>query len=104
MRCIGAASLFGRVKAPRADSLLGLRQGAGESYCESSNLNTTRFDRLQQVLTSHDSWTHHVKSALVSVVIFLLWATGAFMLRCHNVRDVLVEGRIYFVDSDCYSR
>ena len=45
-----------------------------------------------------------MKSALVSVLIFLLWATGAFILRCHNVRDVLVEGRIYFVDSDCYSR
>ena len=45
-----------------------------------------------------------MKSVLVSVLIFLLWATGAFILRCHNLRDVLVEGRIYFVDSDCYSR
>jgi hypothetical protein len=28
----------------------------------------------------------------------------AFAARCHNLRDVFVEGRIYFLDADCYSR
>ncbi|MCE9612602.1 MAG: hypothetical protein K8R23_20565 [Chthoniobacter sp.] len=27
-----------------------------------------------------------------------------FAARCHNLRDVFVEGRIYFLDADCYSR
>ncbi|MDB6172457.1 MAG: hypothetical protein JWL59_1768 [Chthoniobacteraceae bacterium] len=25
-------------------------------------------------------------------------------MRCHNLRDVFVGGRVYFVDADCYSR
>ena len=28
----------------------------------------------------------------------------AFAARCHNLQDTLLQGRIYFVDDDCYSR
>ncbi|MDQ3622581.1 MAG: hypothetical protein M3463_08850 [Verrucomicrobiota bacterium] len=41
----------------------------------------------------------------------LLWPLWIFLClllagaaRCHNWRDVFVDGRIYFVDADCYSR
>jgi hypothetical protein len=33
-----------------------------------------------------------------------LCLTLAFVCRCWNVRDVFLEGHIYFVDGDCYSR
>ena len=39
-----------------------------------------------------------------SVVGFFLLFLFAFAARCTNLRDVFVEGRIYFVDADCYSR
>jgi hypothetical protein len=41
-----------------------------------------------------------VKSALWISLCLLL----AFAARSHNVRDVFIEGGIYFVDADCYSR
>jgi hypothetical protein len=31
-------------------------------------------------------------------------AVLAFAVRCHRLREVFVEGRIYFADPDCYSR
>lgn len=34
----------------------------------------------------------------------VLLAAGAFAVRCHNLRDVFVEGGVYFIDADCYSR
>jgi len=34
----------------------------------------------------------------------LLCLALALAARCWNVRDVLIEGHIYFVDGDCYSR
>jgi len=45
-----------------------------------------------------------VKSVLLSALIFSVWALFAFVARCHNVRSVLVDGKIYFADGDCYSR
>jgi hypothetical protein len=45
-----------------------------------------------------------VKSALVSALLFCLWATGAFVVCCTNLHDVVIDGRIYFADTDCYSR
>lgn len=45
-----------------------------------------------------------MKSVLASTLLFLAWALGAFALRTCNLRDVFVEGRIYFIDADCYSR
>ncbi len=44
-----------------------------------------------------------MKTALRFVWIFLLLAL-TFVCRFWNVRDVLLEGHIYFVDGDCYSR
>jgi hypothetical protein len=44
-----------------------------------------------------------VKTALRFAWIFLCLAL-ALAARCWNVRDVFVEGHIYFVDGDCYSR
>ena len=38
------------------------------------------------------------------VFFTLILATGAFIVRGWNLRDVVVAGRIYFVDPDCYSR
>ena len=34
----------------------------------------------------------------------LFFCVLTFAARCHNLRDVFIEGRIYFVDADCYSR
>lgn len=34
----------------------------------------------------------------------LAFCVLTFAARCHNLRDVFVEGRIYFLDADCYSR
>ena len=33
-----------------------------------------------------------------------LCAVLAGIVRCHNLQEVFVEGRIYFLDADCYSR
>jgi hypothetical protein len=44
-----------------------------------------------------------VKTALLLGWILLCLAL-ALAARCWNFRDVFVEGRIYFVDADCYSR
>ncbi len=44
-----------------------------------------------------------VKTAL-RIGWILLCLTLALAGRCWNLRDVFVEGRIYFVDPDCYSR
>ena len=38
---------------------------------------------------------------LAALVAFCVLACAA---RCHNLRDVFIEGRIYFLDADCYSR
>ncbi len=45
-----------------------------------------------------------VKSALISVLIFCVWALFAFVARCYNIQSVLVDARIYYADGDCYSR
>ena len=34
----------------------------------------------------------------------LVFCVLTFAARSHNLRDVFVEGRIYFLDADCYSR
>lgn len=39
-----------------------------------------------------------------SILALLLLLVLTFAARCWNLRDVFVEGRIYFVDADCYSR
>lgn len=44
-----------------------------------------------------------VKRAL-SLLSILLFCAFAFVARCWNLRDTFVDGRIYFVDPDCYSR
>ncbi|HYR57451.1 MAG TPA: hypothetical protein VEO95_02430, partial [Chthoniobacteraceae bacterium] len=44
-----------------------------------------------------------MKTAFCASAI-LLCAALAFAARCWNLRDVFVNGRIYFVDADCYSR
>ncbi len=38
---------------------------------------------------------------LAALLAFCVLTFGA---RCHNLRDVFIDGRIYFVDADCYSR
>ena len=47
-------------------------------------------------------------SVLVRKFAFIVLLCGiaafAFAVRCWNLRDVFVGGRIYFVDPDCYSR
>jgi hypothetical protein len=48
------------------------------------------------------------QSAAVKRVLWLLVLAAicalAFIARCWNLRDVFIEGRIYFIDADCYSR
>src|SRR5258708_35577762 len=41
---------------------------------------------------------------LAQVVAVLLLPVLTLFAGCHNLRDVFVRGRIYFVDADCYSR
>ena len=41
---------------------------------------------------------------ILNILGLLLLFAFAFAARCWNLRDVFVEGRIYFVDADCYSR
>lgn len=38
------------------------------------------------------------------IFLLLVLAAGAFLLRCHNHHETFIQGRIYFVDPDCYSR
>ena len=49
-----------------------------------------------------------INSGSVKRVIWLLMIAAfgvlAFTVRCWNLRDIFVGGRIYFVDPDCYSR
>ncbi len=45
-----------------------------------------------------------MRAALAPALIFCLWAAAAFVVRCHNLHDVFIGGRIYFTDGDCYSR
>lgn len=40
----------------------------------------------------------------LQIFLLLVLALGAFLLRCHNASETFIEGRIYFVDPDCYSR
>ena len=44
-----------------------------------------------------------VKRALWFLLL-LLFCGLAFTVRCWNLRDVFIDGRIYFLDPDCYSR
>ncbi len=44
------------------------------------------------------------KRIFISTLIFCFWALAAFVVRCHNLHDVLIAGQIYFTDTDCYSR
>ncbi len=39
-----------------------------------------------------------------SVFWICLCGVLAGFIRCHNLQEVLVDGRIYFLDADCYSR
>lgn len=41
---------------------------------------------------------------VISILGLLALLALAFAARCWNLRDVFVQGRIYFVDADCYSR
>ena len=41
---------------------------------------------------------------VLSILGLLALLALAFAARCWNLRDVFVQGRIYFVDADCYSR
>lgn len=41
---------------------------------------------------------------IVFYVLLVLLATGAFVVRSWNLREVFLQGRIFFVDPDCYSR
>jgi len=49
-----------------------------------------------------------MKSRLVKrtlrLVALLIFCVLTFAVRCHNLRDVFIDGRVYFVDPDCYSR
>lgn len=49
-----------------------------------------------------------MNSGLVKRALWLLFIAAfcvlAFAVRCWNLRDTFVGGRIYFVDPDCYSR
>ncbi len=38
------------------------------------------------------------------IVLLCCIAALAFAVRCHRVRDVFIDGKIYFLDADCYSR
>jgi len=44
-----------------------------------------------------------VKRILRFAALFI-FCVLTFAARCHNLRDVFIGGRIYFVDADCYSR
>ena len=64
-------------------------------------LVTTRYGHSLHQMPRFDSLL--LKRALW--LLALLSICGfAFGLRCWNVRDVFVDGHIYFVDADCYSR
>ncbi len=41
---------------------------------------------------------------LKSALWICFFALLAGLTRCHNLRDVFVENRVYFLDADCYSR
>ncbi len=41
---------------------------------------------------------------LLLVLLGLALGAGAFVCRCYSLRDTFIDGRIYFVDDDCYSR
>ncbi len=49
-----------------------------------------------------------INSSLVKRALWLLlilaFCALAFAVRCWNLRDVFIDGRIYFLDPDCYSR
>ena len=40
----------------------------------------------------------------IRLAALLIFCVLTFAARCHNLRDVFIGGRIYFVDADCYSR
>lgn len=41
---------------------------------------------------------------LLLLLLLTVFAAGTFMVRGWNLREVLIDRRIYFVDPDCYSR
>jgi len=45
-----------------------------------------------------------VPRRILFYVLLVLLAAGAFVARGWNLREVFVQGRLYFVDPDCYSR
>ncbi|MDP9291967.1 MAG: hypothetical protein M3O82_06360 [Verrucomicrobiota bacterium] len=45
-----------------------------------------------------------MKNALISTVWLVLFLALSAATRCSNYRDVFLNGQIYFVDADCYSR
>ena len=38
------------------------------------------------------------------IAALLLFCALTFAARCHNLRDVFLDGQIYFLDGDCYAR
>ncbi len=38
------------------------------------------------------------------IISLLILCASAFVVRCWDVRDIFIDGRIFFVDPDCYSR
>jgi len=41
---------------------------------------------------------------LLRLAALLFFCVLTLVVRCHNLRDVFLDGRIHFVDPDCYSR
>ena len=41
---------------------------------------------------------------ILRLAALLVFCVLTFAARCHNLRDVFIDGRIYYVDADCYSR
>ena len=44
-----------------------------------------------------------LRRALLGLLLAAL-GVGAFVARCDNARQTFIEGRIYFLDGDCYAR
>src|SRR5688572_23588955 len=61
--------------------------------------------RVHAVDTLRDLWERPRPVRRISFVIFLIAVAAlALIARVANVRDVFIEGAIYFIDADCYSR
>ena len=65
------------------------------------------FSRQPQDIDGHEEELHdqfpRLKSAL-RLAALAFFCVLTFVARSHNLRDVFIEGRLYFLDADCYSR